>query len=998
MVDICNITNNNYICAKKDVSSGSSGSSGINTYTIRSEETRIANELMNTNYINFDISKSEISLTANSSNHYFWADDRAHCSEKWQDWFCVPNYHNNNNVKKYPNSKTMSVGVCYTACPTGYTTSGINKCNLYEATNDDLIYNPLAIIALFGTHFYINYPPNYDDLKYYKDIKDTIGIRGSYLNDLYRVNNNNKFITGEYIDVAKNIPIAFPNAPTVVFTGGRAAGADPATAATAKAFVIDKEIKSIRMTSGGSGYTSAPSVSFENVGTGVTDTATATANLDKRVSAVIIAEGAGGSGYTSAPTVDITGGGGSGAYAIATVKNGVISNITVISGGSGYSIAPTVSFSGVGATTATPATATAVIETFVSNVSITKGGSGYTSDTTNQEKLLLNIINKFVNTGRDDATKITKVMNATIRAITADIKTASLNFITTYKIIKIKENEEALNKIYNRIANYKFDINKLDKLYGKDKNGNHKLVNIIAYAYNIMHILLYDTTTNLLVDSKIIDKRMNVLISIISITLGYEKDNKIQRIIKKIFIKAFINCFKVNFDIFDKYMKKHLYQVDVMRIFDKKELYFNDDYFKRCEYQEGYLEKIKETPYEIPYYNNLTFYDHRLLSEYSENTKYIIQILIIFGISLAIVLVVAGVYGCLIQLAIWIYTHRSKRFKILQTFTDFINYVFLFYNSFIFLIVKYTCVLYYFIFCSASKSNITFVYIICNLLNLAFIIFLIGYSFASILELLNIDYVGLLSNIKLTGGGIDIPDVKYNGLFHKVIRYFVILYCIMIYLYCAYLVRYGLNESQYDILSNPDADFNISINYISNILLSQYSTDFLSNINTIYTDEELTTAVNNKDVLEKIKRLEDDLKVKKAAEAQDSMGDAIDTNINSVSGADFGNMLGDGNANKLGDMLGDGNANNVSDMLNQGKGNGNGKVDLNNIDTSKIDLGALANGDTNSIEGQFQGKGKGNGKGNVDLKQLEGNPDIQKAMNNPDMQDAANKFGFNFGK
>ena len=154
MDNICNITSNNYICAKKDVSSG------INTYTIKSEEPRIANELMNTNYINFDISKSEISLTANSSNHYFWADERAHCSEKWQDWFCVPNYHNNNNVKKYPNSKTMSVGVCYTACPGGYTTSGINKCNLYEATTDDLIYNPLAIIALFGTHFYINYDQN----------------------------------------------------------------------------------------------------------------------------------------------------------------------------------------------------------------------------------------------------------------------------------------------------------------------------------------------------------------------------------------------------------------------------------------------------------------------------------------------------------------------------------------------------------------------------------------------------------------------------------------------------------------------------------------------------------------------------------------------------------------------------------------------------------------------------------------------------------------------
>ena len=969
MVDICYITSNNYICAKEDVISG------INTYTIKSDEARIANELMNTNYINFDISKSEISLTANSSNHYFWADERAHCSEKWQDWFCVPNYHNNNNVKKYPNSKTMSVGVCYTACPGGYTTSGINKCNLYEATNDDLIYNPLAIIALFGTNFYINYNPD-NDFKYYTDIRDTIGIRGSYLNDLYRVNNNNKFITHTYITVAKNISITFPNAPTVVFEGGVAAGADGAAgaAATAKAFVIDTEIKSIRMTSGGRGYTSIPTVNFTGgTGTG----ATAKASLDTKVSAVNIPVGSGGTGYTSAPTVEIMDATGRGAYAIATIENGVVSKITVISGGSGYTTAPTVRFIEVGAAPTSVATATVLTETFVSNVEITTGGSGYTSDTTNQEKLLLNIINKFVNTGRNDITKTTGVMNATISAIKGDIKIALTNFITTYNITKIKDNEDALNKIYNRISNYKFDINKLDKLYGKDKNGNRKFVNIIAYAYNIMHLLLYDTTTNKLADTKIIETRINFLVSIISTTLGYEKELKIQEIIKKIFRKAFINCFKVNFDIFDKYMKKHLYKGDVMRIFDKTELYFNDEYFKKCEFQDN-LKEIIVPPYEIPYYNNLTFYDHRLLSEYSENTKYIIQILIIFGISLAITLVILGVYRILIWLALLVYNgDKAKRFNIIHKFTNFINYIFLFYNSFIFLIVKYTCVLYYFLFCILSKSNITLVYIICNLLNLALIIFLIGYSFASILELLNIDYIDLLSNIKLTGGGIVIP-AAYNGVFTKVIRYFVILYCIMIYLYCAYLVRYGLNESQYDILSNPDADFNISINYISNILLSQYSTDILSNINAIYTDEELAAAAIDKDVLAKMGAFKTEEEAAKAAKAQESIGGTDERTV-IVSGASFGNVNGD---------VGGFDKNKLGDMLNEGKGDGD--VDLKNIDTSKMNFNDLANGDTKSVEGQFQGKGNGDGN----LKQLEGNPDLQNAMNNPDIQNVMGSFKF----
>lgn len=49
-----------------------------------------------------------------------------------------------------------------------------------------------------------------------------------------------------------------------------------------------------------------------------------------------------GSGYTQAPTVVITGGGGSGAIAEATVKNGRLSTIDVKDPGSGYSSEPTV--------------------------------------------------------------------------------------------------------------------------------------------------------------------------------------------------------------------------------------------------------------------------------------------------------------------------------------------------------------------------------------------------------------------------------------------------------------------------------------------------------------------------------------------------------------------------------------------------------------------------------------------------------------------------------
>lgn len=67
---------------------------------------------------------------------------------------------------------------------------------------------------------------------------------------------------------------------------------------------------------------------------------------------------AGGSGYTSAPTVTISGGGGSGATAIAYIYNGAVIGFRMQTLGSGYSSAPAVSFSGGGGS---GAAATAVV-------------------------------------------------------------------------------------------------------------------------------------------------------------------------------------------------------------------------------------------------------------------------------------------------------------------------------------------------------------------------------------------------------------------------------------------------------------------------------------------------------------------------------------------------------------------------------------------------------------------------------------------------------------
>jgi CO/xanthine dehydrogenase Mo-binding subunit len=66
-----------------------------------------------------------------------------------------------------------------------------------------------------------------------------------------------------------------------------------------------------------------------------------------------ISVGNGGSGYTSAPTVTLTGGGGTGATATATIADGKVSAITLGNAGSGYTSAPTVVISGGGGTGAT---------------------------------------------------------------------------------------------------------------------------------------------------------------------------------------------------------------------------------------------------------------------------------------------------------------------------------------------------------------------------------------------------------------------------------------------------------------------------------------------------------------------------------------------------------------------------------------------------------------------------------------------------------------------
>jgi hypothetical protein len=108
-----------------------------------------------------------------------------------------------------------------------------------------------------------------------------------------------------------------------------------------------------------------------------TTAATATASVSSSNGAIDkINITAGGKGYSGTPVVQISGGGGTGASATATVVNGVVTGVTVTSPGSGYS-SPTVSFlEGTGAS----ATVNALEGTqTVVGVAITNTGSGYTT-------------------------------------------------------------------------------------------------------------------------------------------------------------------------------------------------------------------------------------------------------------------------------------------------------------------------------------------------------------------------------------------------------------------------------------------------------------------------------------------------------------------------------------------------------------------------------------------------------------------------------------------
>jgi hypothetical protein len=136
----------------------------------------------------------------------------------------------------------------------------------------------------------------------------------------------------------------------------------------------------VTMTNGGSGYTSAPTVTASGgSGTG----ATFTANLNQSGGIVSVSVGFGGSFFSASAAIQITGGGGSGASLVPNFTTGgagfIISSITIASPGAGYTSAPTLTIFSFPGNQQYQAFATCTIGSTgsVASVTMTNAGVGY---------------------------------------------------------------------------------------------------------------------------------------------------------------------------------------------------------------------------------------------------------------------------------------------------------------------------------------------------------------------------------------------------------------------------------------------------------------------------------------------------------------------------------------------------------------------------------------------------------------------------------------------
>ncbi len=153
--------------------------------------------------------------------------------------------------------------------------------------------------------------------------------------------------------------------------------------ATATA-VITGVVSALNLSSGGSGYTSAPAVTISGgSGSGATPyavigTVSGSPQFGQVIAVVLQNPG---TGYTAspAPTVSFSGGGGSGAAATATVLTSGVTSYIVTNGGSGYTVPPFVSFPTPSTGQTVPVAVAVISGGSVTAINVVAQGSGYTT-------------------------------------------------------------------------------------------------------------------------------------------------------------------------------------------------------------------------------------------------------------------------------------------------------------------------------------------------------------------------------------------------------------------------------------------------------------------------------------------------------------------------------------------------------------------------------------------------------------------------------------------
>ncbi len=136
-----------------------------------------------------------------STSIYEGKDPTRFCEERWQDKFCIPNYHLGNKWHNEVADKdrgTQTVGKCYQPCPIGFrpapetaifarTPTGIENCIKY---NDAFSYLPIMLVCLLGTTFEEFKDENYGYIAYLKEYETQInGTKDMFLiNDVTKIN------------------------------------------------------------------------------------------------------------------------------------------------------------------------------------------------------------------------------------------------------------------------------------------------------------------------------------------------------------------------------------------------------------------------------------------------------------------------------------------------------------------------------------------------------------------------------------------------------------------------------------------------------------------------------------------------------------------------------------------------------------------------------------------------------------------------------------------